>query len=101
MNSKNDVVVIGGVYAESVRSPRSYELYGSGGRAAATLSSLKADVILITALDSMARELFEPMALSFGFSLKSTEIAVTTEFIYDHPLGPPRTRPIRPEAIQP
>jgi hypothetical protein len=92
--------VVGGVYAESIRTPRRYELYGSGGRAAAALSSLKADVTLVTVMDRSARELFEPMADSFGFRLSAVEVATTAEFIYDHPLGPPRTRPLLNEIVQ-
>lgn len=87
------IVVVGGVYAEAVRSPRRFELYGSGGRAAAALSSLKTPTTLVTALGSLAREYFTPMASAFGFQMRTIATDDTIEFIYDHPLGEPRIRP--------
>jgi hypothetical protein len=101
MSHNLGIAVVGGVYGESIRSPRSYELYGSGGRAAAVLGSLKCNATLTTALDPEARKLFEPTAAAFNFRLKAIDILTTIEFIYDHPLGPPRTRPIRIEALPP
>jgi hypothetical protein len=79
------LTVVGGVYRESVRSHHRFELYGSGGRAAATLAALKVAVKLVTALDDDARRLFQPIADGFGFELVAEQISRTTEFVYDHP----------------
>ena len=92
--------MVGGVYRESVRSHHKFEIYGSGGRAAATLAALKVAVKLVTALDDDARRLFQPIADGYGFELLAERIPQTTEFVYDHPLGPPRTRPLLTQAIE-
>ncbi|HEV8239223.1 MAG TPA: PfkB family carbohydrate kinase [Thermoanaerobaculia bacterium] len=99
--TRGAVTVVGGVYAEVVRSPPRYELFGSGGRGAAVLSALGCEVELLTAIDTKTRELFEPMATGFRFVLRATDVPITTQFVYEHPLGAPRTRPLLIPQLSP
>jgi len=88
------VTVVGGVYWEKVRHPPRIELFGSGGRAAATIASLGVETRLRTAIDDASRNDFEAIAAALEFQVEAASVSATTEFIYDHPLGPPRTRPM-------
>lgn len=94
MSPSASVTVVGGVYRERVRHPPRVELFGSGGRAAATIASLGVGTLLQTAIDDASRNDFEAIAAALGFQVEAVSVSATTEFIYDHPLGPPRTRPM-------
>jgi nucleoside 2-deoxyribosyltransferase len=94
MSSPASLTVVGGVYRERVRHPRREELFGSGGRAAATTATLGVTTRLCTAIDRTSLVDFNAIAGALEIDLEVTEITRTTEFLYDHPLGTPRIRPM-------
>lgn len=94
MTTKELITVVGGVYRELVRHPPRFDLFGSGGRAAATIASLGTETVLQTAMPESCHDDFAAIADTFGFQWDAATVRATTEFIYDHPLGTPRTRPM-------
>jgi len=87
------ISVVGGVYLEQCIEPAWNEIYGSGGRAAASLGAVSDGVILYTYLNPKLERQFAPLARSFGFSYQSCESAWDIGFAYTHCLSTPHITP--------
>lgn len=92
--------VAGGVYLEYCSDPHWEELYGSGGRAAAAVSSLSNRVVLHTYVSKQHSGTLDVLAATFGYQVNSTEISFTPSFTYTHGFSEPVIRPpcIDPQA---
>src|SRR5438445_12571823 len=84
--------VVGGVYHERCIQPHWDRLYGSGGRAAAALSSVT-QVGLTTWIDDASRPRLQTLADGFGFEVQAARDPVTPSFDYVHPLSVPVIAP--------
>ena len=88
------IQVVGGVYEERCLQPAWYQLYGSGGRAAAALAALtRSQVELHTYIDDHWRRNLEARAKQSGFDVQTTAIPATIVFSYVHPLSVPIISP--------
>lgn len=85
--------VVGGTYLEWCLEPSWQELFGSGARAAAALSSLEDDVRFSTYVDANERPTLDVIAATFKLQLHATEISRTVSFEYHHGLSEPRINP--------
>src|ERR1043165_2005074 len=85
--------VVGGTYLERCLEPPWYELFGSGVRAAAALSSLDSGVSFSTYVDLNERPTLDVIAATFNFPFQATEIPRTIAFEYHHGLSEPRINP--------
>ncbi|XXT21513.1 PfkB family carbohydrate kinase [Sorangium sp. So ce429] len=87
------IIVAGGVYLERCIQPHWSQLYGSGGRAAAALTSLT-EVELRTYIDDAERRDLEVRAKSFGrMALHAERVQSTVRFDYMHSLSTPVITP--------
>src|SRR4051794_38301486 len=86
------IYIVGGVYHERCVQPQWDHLYGSGGRAAAALSSAT-QARLITWIDDASRSRLQTLADGFGFELQAEREPVTPSFDYVHPLSVPVISP--------
>lgn len=94
------IAVAGGVYQERCIAPDWHQLYGSGGRAAAALTSF-GSVELHTYIGSPdARSLFA-LAAAVGFKVLPSETSETVGFFYFHPLSVPVINPTRVPSAAP
>lgn len=94
------MIVTGGAYCEICQIPKSDQIFGSGGRAAAALGFLSPGTELHAyAGRSLARDLEASMA-AFGIEAKITRIEEEISFSYFHPLSSSVLSPARP-TIQP
>jgi hypothetical protein len=82
------VTVVGGTYSEFCFDPYWNELYGSGLRGAAAISSLT-DVTLHTYISESQKRALEIAANTFRIKLVVSANAATGSFIYQHPLAQP------------
>ncbi len=88
------LTVVGGIYVEKCVCPADDVIFGSGGRAAATLKSLDADVSLVSFVGNDAKAAIEYEAeFSWRIPLQQYEIAETVSFEYYHGLAVPIIRP--------
>lgn len=87
------ICVVGGAYGEECAYPARQVFRGSGGRAAAVLSSLGADVTLTTAVGSDLAPTFASIAQKLGYTLKAIHRSNDIWFRYRHPLGHPAVYP--------
>jgi hypothetical protein len=85
--------VVGGTYLELCLEPPWDELFGSGGRAAAALSSLDSNVSLSTYVDSTEGPTLDIIAATLKFQFHATSIPRTISFEYHHGLSEPRINP--------
>jgi nucleoside 2-deoxyribosyltransferase len=85
--------VVGGTYQEMCREPRWDELFGSGLRAAATLTSLTDEVRLWTYVAEQHRPTLEAYAIEYGVDTEAAEIPETLRFSYVHGLSEPWIHP--------
>lgn len=90
---KNSISIVGGGYAEECSFPGRQVFRGSGGRAAAVLSSLGADVTLTSAIDSKLLPIFSSIAEQFGYVLATEPRLEDIWFRYRHPLDRPLIYP--------
>lgn len=98
------ITVVGGIYVERCIFPADDVIFGSGGRAAATLKSLEPDVTLVSFVGANAKPAIEYEAEhSWGVSLMQHAIPEIVSFEYYHGLSTPVIRPeILPfEEIEP
>lgn len=86
--------VIGGAYGETCAFPRMEVYRGSGGRAAAMLSSLGVSVTFHTQIGPALLPFFEGMAMEFSYSLHAVKRNEDIWFRYRHPLGQPTIHPV-------
>lgn len=87
------ISVVGGAYGEECAYPARQVFRGSGGRAAAVLSSLGAQVTLTTALGDRLSQTFVSIAQKLGYSLDARHRSDDIWFRYRHPLGHPDIYP--------
>jgi hypothetical protein len=91
--------IAGGVYLENCVEPEHHRLFGSAGRAAASISNRNSEVTVVTVVADSIRPQAEELALEFDFGLaaESTEYPVTFDYI--HSLSIPRISP-SPELLR-
>jgi hypothetical protein len=93
----NRLTIVGGTYLECCVDPPYEELYGSGLRAAAALSSVLPDqVILISLIGRSERQKAESICAAYEIGAKYVEQDATIVFEYYHPLSQPHI--VRPSA---
>ncbi len=93
------ITLVGGAYREHCAFPVRDVFRGSGGRAAAVLSSLGLPVTFVTYLGPTLRSSFEDIAKKFGYRLDAREGLDDICFRYRYPLGQPSIYPSRPRAL--
>lgn len=87
------IAIAGGTYVERCVDPPWDQLFGSGGRAAASLCALDDDVSLTTYVDDRHRPALDALAATLGFKVKAAATQTTPSFSYYHGLSEPRIRP--------
>ncbi len=98
MNS-SPITVIGGAYGEACAYPSRQVYRGSGGRAAAILSSLGATITLTTAIGPQLKAKFESIAANLSYTLDAKSRSEDIWFRYRHPLGGPTLYPASPQQL--
>lgn len=104
MTEANPVAVVGGVYRELCMHPYWDRFFGSGGRAAAALATMKVPVELHTYVDEQAAASFGQEAALLRIRLHTTTVSEAGSFQYTHGLSAPEIRgrgqnpPIRLQA---
>jgi hypothetical protein len=88
------MVVVGGAYGEECSFPQRQVFRGSGGRAAAILASLGAEVVLSTVTGPELGATFQSIAAKLGYELKAREGSQDIWFRYRHPLARPTIFPM-------
>jgi nucleoside 2-deoxyribosyltransferase len=88
------ITVAGGVYQERCITPEWHQLYGSGGRAAAALTSF-GRVALHAYVGSPEVRSLLALAAAVGFDVAPIETKETIGFFYFHPLSVPVINPPR------
>jgi len=83
----SDIAVVGGSYGEECAFPRRQVYRGSGGRAAAVISSLGVDVQLHTATGPHLANIFSSIANRLNYKLVAVQAATDIWFRYRFPLG--------------
>lgn len=86
------ITVVGGVYHERCITPDWHQLYGSGGRAAAALSSFT-QVNFHTYVGAADLRSLRALASATGFELATVQTPETAGFLYFHPLSVPFITP--------
>ena len=87
------VTVVGGAYGEVCSFPRKEIYRGSGGRAAALLSSLGVEVELVTATGPLLAARFSEIAAVLKYKLTASVSSGDIWFRYRHPLAQPDISP--------
>jgi nucleoside 2-deoxyribosyltransferase len=86
--------IAGGIYREICQFPERREILGSGGRGAAALSSLNADIELHSFVSATAeRDVLESL-LVYGFSIITHRSASLISFRWLHGLASPQQEPL-------
>jgi hypothetical protein len=93
------ITVVGGSYGEECSYPSRQIYRGSGGRAAAVLSSLGANVTLNTVTGPLLSSIFHSIAANIGYSLDTRSSPEDIWFRYRYPLGHPTIFPAFPKTI--
>ena len=94
-----DMDIVGGSYGEECAFPRRRVWRGSGGRAAALLSSLGVETVLHTVVPHDHLTHARSLATSLGYQLRPTKSSHPIWFRYRFPLGRPEIRPDPIEAV--
>ncbi len=97
--NNSSITVVGGAYCEVCAYPSRQVYRGSGGRAAAILSSLGATITLTTALGPQLRTEFESIAANLSYTLDAEPRPEDISFRYRHPLGRPTLYPTAPQKL--
>jgi nucleoside 2-deoxyribosyltransferase len=87
------LAVVGGVYRERVISPEHIALFGSAGRAAASIGPDRAALTLHTAIEVADRPDLEHFAKANAIALNAVDAKQTVSFSYVHGLDTPRIVP--------
>jgi nucleoside 2-deoxyribosyltransferase len=87
------IQIAGGSYGEYCVEPLWNQLFGSGVRAAASLSELCPEVNLSTYISNADQVTLQSLAAIFGFAVHAEPIPRTVEFHYHHGLSRPRIIP--------
>jgi hypothetical protein len=88
-----NISIVGGIYHERCLWPDWDQIYGSGGRAAATLSGHIGSVMLHGYISGETATAFEPCRAMYGFNLERTAASQTVSFEYVHSMSVPQIRP--------
>lgn len=99
MNSPT-ITVVGGAYGEACAYPSRQVYRGSGGRAAAILSSLGAKITLTTATGPQLNAEFSRIAENLAYALDAKLRTEDIWFRYRHPLGQPTLLPASPLPVE-
>lgn len=91
------MIVVGGIYGERCVVPTWRQVFGSGGRAAAAISSLCRSVELHSYCSSSRLDDARATLAVFGVTLVAAESDVSVDFHYFHPLSCPEMIP--PSAL--
>lgn len=94
------VCVVGGSYGEECAFPRRRILRGSGGRAAALLSSIGVQATLYSVIGRDQLQTAESLASNLGYGFSPTVSDQTVWFRYRFPLGRPDLYPPQAAAQQ-
>jgi len=81
--------IVGGLYGEECAYPRRQMFRGSGGRAAAFMSTIIESVRLHSSAGKELTPIFEELAYKFGFELSNEPKDSDAWFRYRHPLARP------------
>lgn len=87
------LTIIGGTYFELCEDPNSYELYGSGLRAAAALSQVETNIDFVSCIGRDEKRLAESICNTFNIKPHLSIADDTALFFYRHPLSPPICNP--------
>lgn len=87
------ITVVGGAYGELCSFPRKEIYRGSGGRAAAVLSGLGADVDFVTTTGPLLADRFSEIAKLLNYRLQTSPSSADIWFRYRHPLAQPDISP--------
>lgn len=87
------LTIVGGVYWEYCEWPRWEMVWGSGGRAAAAISSQVNDLRLVTYADPETQAKFSPFTDLYGFKFEPMPRNRPISFDYIHSLSVPTIRP--------
>lgn len=96
------ITIVGGVYQEFCMNPKSFEVFGSGGRAASAIAKLGSEVHLHTYVGKDTEDAIATKSMLESFSLHPTEIKQGVIFKYVHGLDEPKiynTRQRNPEIV--
>jgi nucleoside 2-deoxyribosyltransferase len=88
--SRPTLAIVGGVYRERCARPHWDEVFGSGGRAAASLARMQIPLELHAYADGMTKESMTARAALERFSFRATDIEQGVIFDYLHGLDTPR-----------
>ncbi len=95
------MIVVGGTYSEYCYHPEWDQVFGSGGRGAATLTRLGAkDILLKTCIPKAERRTVEATLSPFGVDIDAVESKSLYEFIYTHPLSEPYLKPFPAQSVR-
>lgn len=97
--NNSTITVVGGAYGEACAYPSRQVYRGSGGRAAAILSSLGASITLTTALGPQLKSEFESIAANLSYTLDAKPSPEDIWFRYRHPIGVPTLYPASPQKL--
>lgn len=93
--------VVGGVYSEYCYHPAWHQIFGSGGRGAATLACLGVpQVSLTTCIADQARRSVYATLLPYGIQIDRIQSDRLYEFRYTHPLSEPLLSPASPQVVK-
>lgn len=97
------MIVVGGTYSEYCYHPEWHQIFGSGGRGAATLTRLGVqDVSLKTCITRKEKRAIQATLAPYNVKIDAVESGALYEFIYTHPLSEPYLKPypVRPVNYQ-
>lgn len=92
------LTIVGGVYFERCIEPRWDKLFGSAGRAAASIAGRKADTTVVCTLAEKDFEDGHTLAAEFKFKLEPIAAPTSVHFDYVYALATPRIYPA-PETL--
>lgn len=95
--SKTPITVVGGAYGEECSFPPRQIYRGSGGRAAAILTTLGAEVTFSTVIGPQFDHEFRTIAKNVGYTLDAQLGVEEIWFRYRYPLGHPSIYPVSPK----
>ena len=93
------ITVVGGTYGEECAFPRRQMYRGSGGRAAALLSSMNVATHFQTVVGDDVAAQAKALSQNLGYSIEITPAKQTTWFRYRFPLGRPEQHPPSPDLV--
>lgn len=89
--------IVGGTYIERCRDPNSYEIFGSGLRAAMALAEKGFNIQFSSCVGEKECETVSSNCNTFNITTSFQSIKKTISFNYDHPLAKPNVFPYLPD----